>query len=578
MSEVAESPSTSSASSNGEAKPSLPSSSSSSKLFALLKSKRDDPPASSSPPTSSSSPSSTPPQTSSSSSPTSGDSLAKLAFWKKKPTSSSSSSSSSTSFPSNPTTPKGIRSASFTSLPSVLPNVSSMAMAAATGGGKEAEGGGQSEASSPTKNGKPSPAASPPAVRPASPPVEEEVASLALSPPAVEEGASPTLAPLLASASFPPPADSASPALSASSPAKPAAYKSSASYYSSLGGSSSLAAFRQSLTLGKSPSFNNSATSSPAPPVDPAPPASEPASAVVSAVSSPGVSGTSSPVTSPLSPPRRIARQPSLDSLLTSLSPPPPPPSHHHSSTSSSPTTSSSKESKRLSNFIRLLQDEHLSLDALRKLAWQGVPVSLRSLVWKLLLEYVPSQKKRREAVLENRRMEYVGYLAAYDRACKDGSKTEEDIAVLRQIRADIPRTSPGVRFFQQVDVQQSLERVLYVFAIRHPASGYVQGMNDLVTPFYAVFLRDWVADVDVGRVEHDVSVSEDAMYALEADAYWCLSKLLDGIQDHYTFAQPGIQRQIFRMREVADRVDSALVKHLDTQQVQLLHFAFPLV
>jgi hypothetical protein len=33
-------------------------------------------------------------------------------------------------------------------------------------------------------------------------------------------------------------------------------------------------------------------------------------------------------------------------------------------------------------------------------------------------------------------------------------------------------------------------ERILYIWAIRHPGSGYVQGMNDLVTPFFAVFLQ----------------------------------------------------------------------------------------
>lgn len=39
----------------------------------------------------------------------------------------------------------------------------------------------------------------------------------------------------------------------------------------------------------------------------------------------------------------------------------------------------------------------------------------------------------------------------------------------------------------------QSLERILYVWAIRHPASGYVQGINDLVTPFYQVFLSSYI-------------------------------------------------------------------------------------
>jgi hypothetical protein len=38
-------------------------------------------------------------------------------------------------------------------------------------------------------------------------------------------------------------------------------------------------------------------------------------------------------------------------------------------------------------------------------------------------------------------------------------------------------------------------ERVLYIWAIRHPASGYVQGINDLVTPFFIVFLSEFIPD-----------------------------------------------------------------------------------
>jgi len=37
------------------------------------------------------------------------------------------------------------------------------------------------------------------------------------------------------------------------------------------------------------------------------------------------------------------------------------------------------------------------------------------------------------------------------------------------------------------------LDRVLYIWAIRHPASGYVQGINDLVTPFITVFLSQFI-------------------------------------------------------------------------------------
>jgi len=63
------------------------------------------------------------------------------------------------------------------------------------------------------------------------------------------------------------------------------------------------------------------------------------------------------------------------------------------------------------------------------------------------------------------------------------------------QILIDVPRTNPAVPQFQQPTAQQVLERVLYIWAIRHPGSGYVQGMNDLATPFFAVFLTDYTGE-----------------------------------------------------------------------------------
>lgn len=41
----------------------------------------------------------------------------------------------------------------------------------------------------------------------------------------------------------------------------------------------------------------------------------------------------------------------------------------------------------------------------------------------------------------------------------------------------------------------QMLTRVLYIWALHHPASGYVQGINDLLTPFIAVFLSEYVRE-----------------------------------------------------------------------------------
>ena len=45
--------------------------------------------------------------------------------------------------------------------------------------------------------------------------------------------------------------------------------------------------------------------------------------------------------------------------------------------------------------------------------------------------------------------------------------------------------------------------------------------------------------------------LAAEVMVTVEADAYFCLCKLLEGIQDHYTYAQPGIQRTVFSIKEL---------------------------
>ena len=61
----------------------------------------------------------------------------------------------------------------------------------------------------------------------------------------------------------------------------------------------------------------------------------------------------------------------------------------------------------------------------------------------------------------------------------------------------------------------------------------------------------------------------------LEADSFWCLTKLLDGIQDNYIFAQPGITRQVASLRDLVQRIDQALVNHLNEVGVEFIQFSF---
>ncbi|CAE7855067.1 TBC1D22B, partial [Symbiodinium microadriaticum] len=116
------------------------------------------------------------------------------------------------------------------------------------------------------------------------------------------------------------------------------------------------------------------------------------------------------------------------------------------------------------------------------------------------------------------------------------------------------------------------MERILYVWAIRHPASGYVQGMNDLLTPIMMVFMHPFVADV----IRCDVALLDpQVMLHVEADSFWCLTKLLDNIQDHYTSSQPGLQRMVLRLEDLMRRLDSELHNHFEELGLQYMQFAF---
>lgn len=236
-------------------------------------------------------------------------------------------------------------------------------------------------------------------------------------------------------------------------------------------------------------------------------------------------------------------------------------------------------ESPRRSRLDRLMHAETVDLDEVRKVSWGGVPAEWRPAVWKVLLGHVPSNAARRIEILDRKRKEYREAVEQHY-ASTDDLRDDQQQSMLKQIVVDIPRTSPGQALFQIPEVQSALERVLYVWATRHPASGYVQGMNDLVTPFFFVFLSEFVdterrSDILTWTSLDHLDNSSEALSNSEADAYWCLTSLLSGIQDYYTFAQPGIQRRVHYLRDLIGRVDQPLRAHLDEEGLDFLQFAF---
>ena len=256
-------------------------------------------------------------------------------------------------------------------------------------------------------------------------------------------------------------------------------------------------------------------------------------------------------------------------------------------------TDAHSARLSRINKFKRILQSSSVSLPELRSAAWSGIPEEVRAMTWQILLGYLPVSSERRVNTLERKRKEY---LDAVKQSFGSGSGATKNVngasgrnsappatgrsrgldeAVWHQISIDIPRTSPHIPLYGFEATQRSLERLLYVWAIRHPASGYVQGINDLATPFWQVFLGMYITDLNIESGMDPGQLPKTVLDAVEADTFWCLTKLLDGIQDNYIVGQPGIHRQVDALRDLTTRIDAGLAKHFESESVEYMQFSF---
>ena len=192
-----------------------------------------------------------------------------------------------------------------------------------------------------------------------------------------------------------------------------------------------------------------------------------------------------------------------------------------------------------------------------------------------------------RPTTLARKRAEYAALIPAHHARAAASGAPPEDAAALRQVSVDAPRTAPGAPLFARPDVQAALVRLLYIWGVRHPASGYVQGVNDLAVPLLAAFISDEAAEAAAAAgapppppdaadpAWSDAPLPPAALAAAEADAYACLGRLLQGVQDHYTPGQPGIQRAVARAAAVVARVDAPLAAHLADVGADYMQFAF---
>ncbi|KAJ2954467.1 hypothetical protein O0L34_g2745 [Tuta absoluta] len=118
----------------------------------------------------------------------------------------------------------------------------------------------------------------------------------------------------------------------------------------------------------------------------------------------------------------------------------------------------------RIKAFEDVLAQDVINIEQLQKLAFNGIPdeKGLRSLVWKILLHYIPHEKNVREATLQKKRQLYKQFIDEI--IVSPGGESDhplnispdsswsnyfKDNEVLLQIDKDVRRLCPDISFFQ---------------------------------------------------------------------------------------------------------------------------------
>ncbi|KAL0671800.1 hypothetical protein Bca4012_034504 [Brassica carinata] len=135
------------------------------------------------------------------------------------------------------------------------------------------------------------------------------------------------------------------------------------------------------------------------------------------------------------------------------------------------------------------------------------------------------------------------------------GNVTEEGVSewlwTLHRIVVDVVRTDGHLEFYEDPGNLGRMSDILAVYAWVDPATGYCQGMSDLVSPFVVLF--------------------ED-----NADAFWCFEMLIRRTRANFQMEGPtGVMDQLQSLWHILQLTDKDIFSHLTRIGAESLHFAF---
>ncbi|KAF8402374.1 hypothetical protein HHK36_013329 [Tetracentron sinense] len=135
------------------------------------------------------------------------------------------------------------------------------------------------------------------------------------------------------------------------------------------------------------------------------------------------------------------------------------------------------------------------------------------------------------------------------------GTVSEERVSewlwTLHRIVVDVVRTDSHLEFYEDAKNLARMSDILSVYAWIDPATGYCQGMSDLLSPFVVLF--------------------ED-----NADAFWCFEMLLRRMRENFQMEGPtGVMKQLQALWRILELTDREMFVHFSLIGAESLHFAF---
>lgn len=230
--------------------------------------------------------------------------------------------------------------------------------------------------------------------------------------------------------------------------------------------------------------------------------------------------------------------------------------------------------------FVVQLESVDVDVDALREtLRMCGIYPLIRPLCWQLLLGYLPPEVELRAKSLDLQRQRYNMWSAQHFRTYNLASMVADEKSLLHQISVDVPRTHCRAYpwLFPDPRMQESLTRLLYVFAAIFPGVSYFQGLNEVPIPFYVAYLSNGSGG-DGSLLEQDFQkMSDEKLRQVEADVFWSLALVMEPV---FRATKAEVQKihavdQMHWEIEVMQQADPELCEHLSQLGVDFMFFAF---